>query len=326
MFCIFLGVKQTMEELISIIIPIYNSEKYLERCIESVLNQTYYNLQIILVDDGSVDKSYEICEQYRELDDRIVVIRKPHGGAGEARNVGMRILKGVYVGFVDSDDYVEHDMYEKLYYAIKTYRVPIACCGRVNLYEEGMGVRNHKSFVRKEVTCYSKESALKALCLYDSMDFSPCDKLIDANLLRGIQFPTRRVAEDIPVVYELYSKSEGVVHIGKAKYFYCHRENSTTTRKFTLRRLDYLLFIQDIYRDILNKYPKMRREAEVLFFNAIIIMWHQVREDLIEAERHLAIEKRLRRLLKHYLLRYIFNPYIEKRQYSDLIQELLFDK
>ena len=99
---------------ISIIVPVYNIEEYLPRCIESILNQTYNNLELILVDDGSKDKSGEICDAYAKKDNRVVVLHKENGGSSSARNAGIAIAKGEYLGFVDSDDYIEPDMYEKM--------------------------------------------------------------------------------------------------------------------------------------------------------------------------------------------------------------------
>ena len=104
-----------MEELISIIVPVYNVEKYLEKCVDSIINQTYKNIEIILVDDGSKDNSGKICDIIKEKDERIKVIHKQNGGLSDARNAGLKIAKGTYIGFVDSDDYIAEDMYQTLY-------------------------------------------------------------------------------------------------------------------------------------------------------------------------------------------------------------------
>ena len=107
-----------MEELISVIVPIYKVEAYLERCIRSIVNQTYKNLEIILVDDGSPDSCPDICDVWKEKDDRIKVIHKKNGGLSDARNAGMQIMTGTYISYIDSDDWVANDMYEKMMYAI----------------------------------------------------------------------------------------------------------------------------------------------------------------------------------------------------------------
>ncbi|MEG2898607.1 MAG: glycosyltransferase, partial [Eubacterium sp.] len=102
-------------KLISLIIPIYNSEKFLDRCIQSIINQTYKNIEIILVNDGSIDQSLEICQLYKKRDNRIVIINKKNGGVGSARNIGLQKAKGDYIGFIDSDDYIDKETYEEYY-------------------------------------------------------------------------------------------------------------------------------------------------------------------------------------------------------------------
>ena len=117
-----------MEELISVIVPIYKVEAYLERCIRSIVNQTYKNLEIILVDDGSPDSCPDICDVWKEKDDRIKVIHKKNGGLSDARNAGMQIMTGTYISYIDSDDWVANDMYEKMMYAIKKNDADICEC------------------------------------------------------------------------------------------------------------------------------------------------------------------------------------------------------
>ena len=124
------------EELISVILPIYNVEKYLEKCLKSVINQTYKNLEIILVDDGSKDNSPQICDEYAVKDKRIVVIHKSNGGLSDARNAGIEIAKGKYITLIDSDDYVELEMYEKLYNKAISDNLDIAICGNYNVSED----------------------------------------------------------------------------------------------------------------------------------------------------------------------------------------------
>lgn len=315
-------IREAGQDLISVIIPVYNVENYLERCIESVICQTYKNLQIILVDDGSTDRSGEICEKYKEIDNRIVVIRKKNGGLADARNAGVDLAKGSYVGFVDSDDYVEHDMYEKMYCALHSYHVPIACCGRVDFFEKAMNRRPQKRYVHRKITCYDKGAAMRALCLYDGMDFSVCDKLTAKELFKGLRFPKGRSSEDIPVVYELYNRASGVVHIGEPKYFYCHRLDSITGRAFSIRRLDYLIFIQAVYKDITFNYPKIKKEAEVLYFRAIVSMWRGLHKDEIGRKKFDTVENRLRGMILYYLLRYAFNPYLKVEEKKWIIEEL----
>ena len=117
-----------MKELISIIVPVYNVEQYLDDCLISIINQTYKNIEIILIDDGSTDKSGKICDEYAKKDSRIIVIHKENGGVSSARNAGLRIAKGAYIGFVDPDDWIAEDMYEVLYSNAKKYDADVSVC------------------------------------------------------------------------------------------------------------------------------------------------------------------------------------------------------
>ena len=149
-----------MEELISVIVPIYKVEAYLERCIGSIVNQTYKNLEIILVDDGSPDSCPDICDAWKEKDDRIKVIHKKNGGLSDARNAGMQIMAGTYISYIDSDDWVANDMYEKMMYAIKKNDADICECQ----FEKTAGiVKSNKEQQTDKVTILKKEEALKAV-------------------------------------------------------------------------------------------------------------------------------------------------------------------
>ena len=309
--------------LISIIIPIYNVEKYLDRCICSVLTQTFRDLQVILVNDGSTDNSALICEKYKLADNRVIVVNKENGGLADARNVGMRYADGEYIAFVDGDDYVACDMYEELYNAIKRNSVPIACCGRAGFYEKGMKIRNRKSFVLKCEMVYDRIESVKALCLYNAMDFSCCDKLFEKSLFSGVRFPKGKTSEDIPVVFELFCRAKGVVHIGKAKYYYCHRMNSITGEPFSVRRMDYLFFIQNVCRKTLVLYPQCKKEVQVLHLRAAFSTWQNVMKLRDYKLQYSGIEKRLRIMIINLLIAYSFNPYIKLEEKKRMAGELL---
>lgn len=313
--------KKTDEmKLISVIIPVYNAEPYLSRAIDSVRNQTYTNLQIILIDDGSLDKSGEICDSYKEKDSRIEVIHQKNRGQAEARNAGLKIARGELLGFVDSDDYIESDMYEKLYQGLQSYPASIACCGRTDLYEKKS--KPQVRFAFQGMKFYSKKEAIKALCLYDGMDFAVWDKLIDACLFQNLKFPERRAAEDIPVVYELYKRAKGVIHIGEAKYFYCHRKKSVSGGRFYLQKANDVLFAGDVYKDILSEYPELKKEAEALFFRILVYRWYEVRNERKYTDKYVKIEKKLKKAVRSLLIRCAFNPYIERTEYFKALNEM----
>lgn len=212
------------KELISVIVPIYNVEENLERCLESILNQTYTNMEIILVDDGSPDRCGEICDIYLKKDNRVRVIHKQNGGLSDARNAGLNIAKGKYIGFVDSDDYIELEMYESLISAIQKENAMIACCGIIREYENG-----NQLIIRtpNKSKTYTSVQAIKQ-CLYqDEIGVSVWCKLFDRNIFKELRFPVGETNEDAAILLETLEKGK-LVHTGKALYHYMIRDNSIT--------------------------------------------------------------------------------------------------
>lgn len=173
-----------MEEKISVIIPVYNTEKYLDECIRSVVNQTYPHLEIILVDDGSRDGSYGICEKWAKQDDRIVLLHKENGGQSTARNAALDVATGTYFGFVDSDDWIEPDMYERLYQSVKDADADAAVC-RLAPEESVESDDVYRELIR------------------DNIGSQLMRFLFAAKLWDGIRMPTGRYAEDAAVVHRL---------------------------------------------------------------------------------------------------------------------------
>lgn len=187
--------------LISIIIPVYNIEEYLPRCVKSLQNQTYPQLEILLVDDGSTDGTGALCDQLAKEDPRIRVYHKENGGSSSARNLGIAEAKGEYLGFVDSDDYVEPDMYEKLYAAITQYGVPVAQTGRDEIDPDGNRLPDICVPPEKAV-CMEAEDFMRELLMHRG-DCSFCTKLIRRNVLEDQEFPTGVLNEDFHLLVQL---------------------------------------------------------------------------------------------------------------------------
>lgn len=292
------------EAMISVIIPIYNAELYLNRCIESVLHQTYSNLEVILVDDGSTDHSGEICDSYRETDKRVKVIHQENGGPSLARNRGLRLAKGEYIGFIDSDDYMAGDMYETLL-AYMQDDVDITCCGRICVFSKGRSKLQYLSKTKK----YTREEALVEVLLIRNISSSVCTKLFRRALFEKICFPVGRGSEDIPVVYELTKKARNVVHIGKAKYFNYNRADSRSNKEFYLRKIDYLLFKRDMCIDIIQIYPQLIMQAEAGYMRAAIYIVENIQSSP-NRDRYMSIENRVKRMVRNMMLRGLRNPYL----------------
>ena len=157
------------QDLISIVVPIYNTEKYLKRCIESILNQTYQNLEVILVNDGSLDKSGQICNEYAKRDKRIKVIHKENTGSAESRNIGIKYATGKLIGFVDSDDYIDKNMYEMLYKDLKKHDAEIAICNIQMVNEKFSKLKENKE---EPIRILDKKEALYSLIEDDIKSYS----------------------------------------------------------------------------------------------------------------------------------------------------------
>ena len=216
------------EELISIIVPIYNVEKYLDKCVRSILSQDYQNIEILLIDDGSTDSSGRIADEFDKNFKNIKVFHKKNGGLSDARNFGIKQSKGKYLGFIDSDDYVETNMFSFLYNNIKKYDADISICGRFINYEDGREIVQHTYEVLKVMT---NEEGLIALNSFKYFDMSSCDKLYKKEIFSNIEFPYGLKCEDYYTMYKLFDKSKVIVYDSKPMYHYYQREGSISRNK-----------------------------------------------------------------------------------------------
>lgn len=287
-----------MEDLISVIVPVYNTEPYLERCMDSIVNQTYKNLEIILVNDGSEDKSGEICDRYEGEDERIKVIHRRNGGAGAARNRGLEAAGGSYVCFVDSDDYIALDMYEELLSGMEE-GVDIVTCGTA--------IISDNCSVSKDIYGYSPNpcllkgnEAVTELVRLNKLSFSPCDKLFRRSLIDNEFFPEGRECEDLPFCYKAVKNARAILNIGKIKYFYRNRKDSTSRKEFHNRRLDYVFFSRDIFVDIQKNYPEIKSDALIMYIRSITAMMCQMKQsrlmDINADCKYIRLKKALRRM------------------------------
>ena len=221
-----------MTEKITVIVPVYNVENYLEKCLDSLINQTYKNLEIIVINDGSTDNSGEICQEYAQKDNRIVYIEKENGGQAEARNMGLDRMTGSYVTFVDSDDWVELDYVETLYKKITEYQADIAV-GNYYSFNQTEGMYCFyifgDSYYEK---VYDNVSIFENL--YESQDMKkfafifPWGKLYKASLLDDLRFDNGKLAEDAYLNQKIYLLAERIVYLNKGLYAYCQREGSSS--------------------------------------------------------------------------------------------------
>jgi glycosyltransferase involved in cell wall biosynthesis len=212
-----------MLPLISVIVPVYNVEKYLKRCIDSIIKQTYKNLEIILVDDGSTDSSGDICDQYGISDLRIKIIHKQNGGLSSARNAGIDKSTGELIAFIDSDDYIHPEMLEFLQNEISQKDVDIAICGRYIVYENGKSIIKEK---KCDGIIMESEDAIRKMCSYDYFDMSSCDRLFIKALFQSVRYPEKKLCEDWHVMHILFDLAKRISYNSIPLYYYYQRENS----------------------------------------------------------------------------------------------------
>lgn len=223
--------------LISIIIPVYNVEGYLRRCIDSVLAQSLSDFEVILVNDGSTDNCRAICKEYALKDSRIVVINKENGGPSSARNAGLDIAKGEYIGFVDADDYIAADMYSFLYENIREYQADISVCSFYKVGETGP----LKSFVPVGMKKYmNKEEAIRTLLSRKYFESYAWNKLFSKSLFDDVKFPENQIFEDFAIMFRLFDKCRAVIYISEPKYYYVQRKGSLINSGFNLSKLRFV--------------------------------------------------------------------------------------
>ena len=213
--------------LISLIVPVYNVKDYLKTCLQSILEQTYKNLEIILVDDGSDDGSSGICDEYARMDQRIKTIHLPHSGVSAARNAGLAAATGELLGFVDSDDWIDHDMYQYLYTLMQEHDADVSACTYL-LEQEGRPSKIINNTGKLYV--FSRKEIIRALVKNDLVKNYLWAKLFKRKLFDRLSFPVGRVYEDVAVLYKVFYSSQKVVLSCVSKYHYMIHKNESITR------------------------------------------------------------------------------------------------
>lgn len=240
-------------DLISIIIPVYNVEEFIKRCIDSVLKQTYKNFELILVDDGSNDKSGIICDHYKKNDSRIKVIHKENGGLSDARNVGIDVCVGKFITFIDSDDYVEPEYIETLYKAILKENSEISICSYQSIYENGTILKQNENY-NKVLTA---KQTLEEMLYQTNFNVSAWAKMYKKTLFDNIRYPKGKIFEDAFTTYKLVMLSDKISVNLKIKYNYMIRCNSILTSEFSIDKLMLIDAYKEMGENILKKYPDL---------------------------------------------------------------------
>ena len=236
--------------LISVIVPVYKVEPWLEMCVGSIRNQSYRNLEIILVDDGSPDRSGEICDKIASEDSRVKVIHRKNGGLSAARNSGIDVCQGDYIGFVDSDDVIHPDMYARLYDDITKYGTKLAFCQPLVCNNSRVSFPEANA----EVKCLSANDVISE-SLSECMWFSAWTKLYHRSLFEGIRYPEGRINEDYPVTMRIYDRCDRIAVDYNQLYAYRKRGGSITMSPVSEHTFDQVVSAEEAYLFIRKTHP-----------------------------------------------------------------------
>ena len=248
--------------MISVIVPVYKVEPYLDQCVRSIVEQTYTDLEIILVDDGSPDDCPAMCDAWAEKDSRIKVIHKQNGGLSDARNAGMDIASGEYIGFVDSDDRIAPEMYQTLYDMLQRDSSDIAACGIQMVWEDG---RPPKMLTPPGQRVLDTTAAMLAIIEERELKQPVWYKLYRRELISSIRFPVGKYHEDVFWSYRAVGAAQRVSITDTPYYFYTQRTDSIMGKKFSLHRLDALEACAQRQQYIEQVFPKLSQRAAIDF-------------------------------------------------------------
>ncbi len=280
--------------MISVIVPIYRVEEYLKRCVDSILNQTYNDLEIILVDDGSPDNCPAICDEYAKKDSRIKVIHKENGGLSDARNAGLAIAKGEWLSFIDSDDWIEPDMYEILLKNATEYNSQISVGGVNDELCNSDSIKIIKTTFdgKEDIKCLSPKDAMRKHLLGS---WAAWDKIYRREVFKDIKFPVGEINEDEVIMLKLLDKCERIVYNNRVFYHYIHRAESITTASFSPKKLVWVKHCKDNLEWIRKNYPELESEALSRLLSSIL--W-SMREMALSKESFSKEMKKIRKELK----------------------------
>lgn len=253
---------QKIQPLLSVVVPVYNVEKYLRKCIDSIINQSIKPIEIILVDDGSTDNSGSICDEYSNIES-IIVLHKANGGLSDARNAGVKLARTQYIGFVDSDDYIEKDMYELLYSNMVKFDADISFCGTYDVYatETRLAYSTTEGLFQTD----SKE-AVKLVLEGKKASVSAVNKLYKKSLLIKHPFLVGKTSEDAHFIIPYLTEIQKAVFDMSPKYYYVHREGTTTTRPFKKSDLSIVEAYENNRTIVQEKYPDLINLANFRYY------------------------------------------------------------
>ncbi len=262
--------------MISVLVPVYNVEKYLRRCLDSILKQTYTDYEVVLVDDGSTDQSGSLCDAYAAEHDCIRVIHQKNAGLAQVRNVSLAAARGEYITFVDSDDAIEPTYLEVLMRDLQETGADISICSWSEVSDDG--VRTELTWDLKEqgFQIWTTQQAVKSLLYQKGIDNNTWGKLYTRAVLQDVVFPAGRVYEDIAVAYQIFLKGKRICYRPEALYLYTSNTTGISQSAFTPRRMDLIDMAEGMYLDIERRFPDYLRAAQARLLRAYIHVYLQI--------------------------------------------------
>lgn len=263
--------------MISVIVPVYNVENYIRKCIESILNQTYRNFELIIVDDGSTDGGGKLCDEY-EVYSYVKVIHKENGGLSDARNCGLDNAKGEYITFIDSDDWIEKDFLQKLINIAEETGADLVVSQIQVVYD------NHKDPVDKNSIAFekvSREVCYRKMLLQEGVDVSASAKLYKSELFQNIRYAKGLLYEDLYIISDIIEKTDTIVITDYTGYYYLQRQGSIMYGKFTENRLDLLKGIEKLKVLMEKRYPN---NSDAAFHREIYCTFHLLGRSILSDE------------------------------------------
>ncbi len=284
---------------ISVIIPIYNVEKFLRECIDSVVEQTYTDLEIILVDDGSPDNCGAICEEYAKTDARIKVIHKENGGLSDARNEGIAIATGDYITFVDSDDFLSRDAIEYMWALISENLADVSVCQKFLIDEEGKALKDKRKY--KNAVYFGNEKCMKAYMSSANIGSVAWAKLYKREIFSRLRFPKGKYNEDEFTTYRAVALSNRIAVGKEQKYAYRKRGDSIMNSSFSLKHTDCVEASRGRADFIKEKYPRLYRYARAHVVHAMNLTVNRIaRAKSSEVDTRKLLEEYQKEYRKHF--------------------------
>ena len=300
----------TEETKISIVIPVYNAEQYVERCLKSVCGQTYTNIEVVVVDDGSTDKSGDLCDQIAKRDPRVRVYHTKNGGPSAARNTALNHISGEYLTFVDADDYISEQFLEIMYQACVEEQAEISICEYIRVTTDHYEFQTDK----KKNTCISGREAVK-------LQFTACaekmivswGKLYKREFWENLSYPEGRVNEDISTSYQVQYAAQRVAMVDQVLYAYVQSEHSIMREEFSIKRLDVLYAYKERYDYFITRDSRLADMSLRSYYNRLVRAYCLVKRKLPELQE---TRKKLDTEIRNY-----FTQTYQIRGYEDMSQK-----